>query len=235
MKRKFGKIKRTLITAVAILCTLSVCTAANAYAANQSNENVVSDNHDYQRVIDKINSIYGTNVHFASDEEMKKYNIEVEPIDISVEEFEAYISEMVEADKEANAMAEETARDADYSELYSVDQKKNMSATETAQPSATSKNVNQSKKVSGATVHLSATVNNNGGFWKYSSINDVYTTYTANVNSSPAFGCRSYSYSLIDTRRTCALKLYGYTVGNYGVIIDSNASRYVEFWAGIST
>ena len=70
------------------------------------------------------------------------------------------------------------------------------------------------------------------GYCAYSRINQVYTSYLAGVNSKPPFYANSYNYDLIDTRRTCALRLYGYTLGDYGTIIDSNAYRYVEFWAG---
>lgn len=66
----------------------------------------------------------------------------------------------------------------------------------------------------------------------YSSINSVHTEYLVGNNSKPPFYANTYNYSLIDARRTCATKLYGYTLGDYGTIIDSNAYRYVEFWAG---
>lgn len=66
----------------------------------------------------------------------------------------------------------------------------------------------------------------------YSSINPVHTEYLAGNNSKLPFYANTYNYSLIDARRTCATKLYGYTLGDYGTIIDNNAYRYAEFWAG---
>lgn len=81
-------------------------------------------------------------------------------------------------------------------------------------------------------MHLTATVNNNGGYWKYSEFKNIKSTYVINENTAPPFCYVSYSKQFIDSRRTCAINLYGYTVGNYGAILDSNAHRYVEFWAG---
>jgi len=46
------------------------------------------------------------------------------------------------------------------------------------------------------------------------------------------FFAETYNYEFIDSRRTCAINLYGFTIDKYGNIVDSYASRYVEFWAG---
>lgn len=182
----------------------------------------------YQQVLDKLNEEYSTNVRFLTAEDgiaTSKTKIDVPP-----EEFEQILrTEIIEnekAKKEADIAISNLERKTKDESGYGI------CTTELPVGLRSTVTVDRQKNVSGATVHLNATVTNNAGYWAYSSINQVYASYVAGVNSKPPFSANSYNYDLIDARRTCALRLYGYTLGDYGTIIDSNAYRYVEFWAG---
>lgn len=52
------------------------------------------------------------------------------------------------------------------------------------------------------------------------------------IDSKPAFGAQSYNYQFADARRTCDVWLSGCLYDDKGSIINKNASRYAEFWAG---
>lgn len=184
---------------------------------------------EYQAVLDELNEEYSTDVHFATGNESTFYS-ESNLIDITPEEFELYIRKMIVENEKANKEAKDSAIKLETKEI--CEQGEGIWYPLSEAISRISSTVNRAKKVAGATVYLNATVTNSPGYWAYSSINNVYATYLPGENSTPAFYASSYNYSLIDSRRTCALKLYGYTLGDYGVIIDQNAQRYVEFWAG---
>lgn len=202
---------------------IMVCAMATTTFAMDTKED------EYQMVLDKLNEEYSTDVHFAAENETMFYSSSVR-VDITPEEFEQYIRKMIVENEKANKEAEESAKILKTKEI--CEQGEGICGQMSGAATRASSTVNRSKKVAGATVHLNATVTNSPGYWRYSSINDVATTYLAGENTAPAFWANTYNYSLIDARRTCALNLYGYTVGDYGVIIDNNAQRYVEFWAG---
>lgn len=117
---------KKLIALLLTLCVAFSCCVITAGAANLSDKIIVDNElqscnlQDYQDVIDRINEKYGTEVHFASDEEIKKLGIEVEPIDISPEEFETYISRLVEQNEAANTEAEKMSGNItfDQQEVY---------------------------------------------------------------------------------------------------------------------
>nr|WP_297932809.1 hypothetical protein [uncultured Blautia sp.] len=206
-----------------LMASIMACAMTTTTFAMNTNKD------EYQAVLDKLNEEYSTDVHFASGNETALYS-DSNRMDITPEEFEQYIREMIVENERANKEAETSAKILKTKEI--CEQGQGICGQFSGAAQRASSTVNRSKKVSGATVHLNATVTNSPGYWMYSSINEVYTTYLAGENTAPAFSASSYNYSLIDARRTCALHLYGYTIGNYGVIIDSNAQRYVEFWAG---
>lgn len=162
----------------------------------------------YQAVIDKLNKEYSMDIHFMNSEEFRAYSMEKQQkIDITPEEFEKNLREQIIENNRAKAEA-----DKKFAELEAKDIIESGSGVckpkNTTRATAT---VTRGKVVPRATVYLNAKVSN---------------------NSKPPFHANTYNYSLIDSRRTCATKLYGYTLGDYGTIIDSNAYRYVEFWAG---
>lgn len=219
---------------ISLFCVLALMLSLSsvAFAAEIDMDTEIGDLKlcsTYQDVLDMLNKEYGTNVHFPSAQECKEYGITSGKIDVSLEEFETQMRKDIEANLRANAEATAAAQKLDKSQSLRSGSgvcKKSEVEVKSAYY------VTRSKDVDGATVHLEATVNDNGGYWRYSSISEVYTTYLADYNTSPGFIASSYNYDLIDALRTCAVSLYGYTVGNWGVIIDNNAYRYVEFWAG---
>lgn len=217
--KKFKKRSLFILTTLAI-----VIFSLPVIAAEQQNTD------PYQQVIDKLNDEYSANVRFLTPEDgipMQNYNAK---INVSVDEFEKTLrAEILENNKAKKRADAAIAR----LENKTIEESgSGICTTEMPAGLRSTYSVNREKKVEGATVHLNATVTNQTGYWVYGSINKVFTTYLEGVNSTPPFYCNSYNYDLIDARRTCAMRLYGYTLGNYGTIIDNNAYRYVEFWAG---
>ncbi len=174
--------------------------------------------------MDRLNAKYGTDVHFASKTEKNNYNIDEELKNVSLADFEKDIEEAILENERAKQEAKKAKKKSEE-----LDDSKNIYLVSGRASSST---VTREKDVSGATVHMTADVSNSSGYWHYTSIGTIWTSYLAGVNSTPAFYSLTYNYDLIDSNRTCAISLYGVTIGNYGVIIDSNAYRYVEFWAG---
>ena len=217
-----NKLKRRILIIFSMLAAFSF--SLPVMAAEQQNTD------PYQEVLDKLNEEFSTNVRFLTPEDGAAALYDADEINVTPEEFEktlrAEILENNKAKKEADAAARNL-----QNELIE-ESGSGICTTEMPAGLRSTYTVDREKNVSGATVHLNATVTNNAGYWAYSGINQVYTSYLAGVNSKPPFYANSYNYDLIDARRTCALRLYGYTLGDYGTIIDSNAYRYVEFWAG---
>ena len=204
------------------LVIVTVCTAMFVSAAEVD---------PYQAVIDKLNKEYSMDIHFMSATEARTYLISAErDIDITPEEFEQKLREEIIENNRAKAEA-----DKKFAELETevINESGDGFCDPAGEPVTRTKvTVTRNKQIAGATAYLTATVSDSPGYWMYSDISAAYTKYVAGVNSTPAFCAETYNYSLIDARRTCALKLYGYTLGSYGTILDPNAYRYVEFWAG---
>lgn len=64
---------------------------------------------EYQAVLDKLNEEYSTDVHFASGNEAALYS-NSNRMDITPEEFEQYIREMIVENERANREAETSAK-----------------------------------------------------------------------------------------------------------------------------
>lgn len=214
---KSKKVTGILASAVMILCTAMSVSAAEA--------------DPYQAVIDKLNKEYSMDIHFMSETEAQAYPSSTQRnIDITPEEFEANLREEIIENNRAKAEADKKIAELETKDI--VESGSGICNPAGAQVNRTTTTVTRSKKIAGATAYLTATVSNSPGYWMYSGVNSAYTAYVVGVNSEPPFYASTYNYDLIDARRTCALRLYGYTLGDYGTIIDSNAYRYVEFWAG---
>lgn len=182
---------------------------------------------DYQAVFDKLNSRYGTGTRFATPEELQKIGLKPEKINISPAEYEKEMIKAIEAEatvtREA-VIASQKLRRVQADESGSGICVPGKSVTPLAAYYHT-------KRITGANAHLEATVNNTGGFWSFGQIGNVWTSADQSI-PYPWFAAQSYNYTLLDTRRTCAISFSGYTIDRYGSIVSSNASRYVEFWAG---
>lgn len=187
------------------------------------------DNMEYQAVLEKLNAEYGTKTRFATSDELKIIGFEPEKIDVSPAEFEIEVLTAIEASKKANREALEASLKLQKVQIdesgSGICKPRNSISPMASYP------YYHSKPVTGANVHLEAVVFDTGGFWKFSTIDSVWTTSSQSI-PFPWFAAETYNYDLIDTRRTCAINLYGFTIDRYGVIVDPAASRYVEFWAG---
>ncbi|NSC71968.1 hypothetical protein [Blautia obeum] len=212
--------KRIKFMGIFMALILGTFTAISVSAASED---------PYQAVIDKLNKEYSMDIHFMDSEELRIYSTEEQrEIDITPEEFEQNLREQIIENNRAKAEADQKIAELEEKDII----ESGSGVCKRVNTNRTTATVTRGKKVPGTTVYLNATVSNKPGYWMYSSINSVYTEYLAGNNSKPPFYANTYNYSLIDARRTCATKLYGYTLGDYGTIIDSNAYRYVEFWAG---
>ncbi len=145
-----------------------------------------------------------------------------------IDEFEAQMRKDIETNLRANAEAIAAVQKLDTCQI--LESGSGVCKT-TEDNEVISCDVLQAKVIDGAIVYLDATVNNYT-YWYYKSINGVDVSYSEDICTPPKFELSNYTYSLVDTRRTCALKLYGHTIGSWGAVIDENAYRYVEFWAG---
>lgn len=184
---------------------------------------------DYQVVLDKLNALYGTKIRFATAEELQKIGFVPESIEISPAEFEKEMLNQIEVCEAANL---EALAASERSRSMKVDE----SGSGICKPSrvviqGSTYPYYDIRPVTGANVHLEAVVNNHNGYWQFSRIKDVMTTSTQSI-PYPWFLANTYNHQFIDTRRTCALDLYGSTLDRYGAIVDPHAYRYVEFWAG---
>lgn len=226
MKRKAERLAAFIIVINTIMLVFNYGTFVNADERIELNYS----NDTYQQIIDELNEEYGTSVHFPSAEECEMLDISFERITISPEEFERSLRADIEANmlanQEARVLADEVAKSKIDEIGFGVCQNND------ELPNRTSYSVTQSKIVPGATINMSATVNNNNNFWQYGAISSVWTTWEPGVNSSPTFLAQSYTYTFRDTRRTCFVELNGYTVNSQLIIIDSNAYRSTEFYAG---
>jgi len=168
---------------------------------------VIEANKKYQAVIDRVNARYGTKVRLATPEELKKVGLIPEKITISPEEFEAELIREIEASKAANLEAQEAA-----SKLKRI--KSDESGSGVCSPGRittpmASYPYYHSKQVKGANVHLEARVFDTGGYWKFSSVESVWTTSTQSI-PYPWFFAETYNYEFIDSRRTCAINIWFY-------------------------
>lgn len=226
MKRKNERVAAVLSVITTIVLVFNYGTFVNADEIKKLHYS----NDTYQQIIDELNEEYGTCVHFPTAEECELLDISFERITISPEEFEQSLREDIEANllanHEARVLADEVAKSRIEETGFGVCQDKE------DLPNRTSYSVTQTKIVPGATVHLSATVNDNNNFWQYGTVSSVWTTWQSGVNSTPIFQAQTYTYSFWDTRRTCFVEMNGYTVNSQLIIIDSNAYRSVEFYAG---
>lgn len=164
MKRKAERLAAFFIVIATIMLVFNY--GAFVYADERIELNYSNDT--YQQIIDELNAEYGTNVHFPSAEECEILDISFERITISPEEFERSLRADIEANmlanQEARVLADEVAKSKIDEIGFGVCQNND------ELPNRTSYSVTQSQIVSGATVHMSATVNDNNNFWQYGTI-----------------------------------------------------------------
>lgn len=195
-----------------------------AYAAEENH-----DRAEYQAILDKVNAECGTEIRFATPEELEKIGLKPDEIDISPAEFEILILKEVEVCKVANAEA--IAKSSKYKGIQPDGSGSGVCKPGKMESARGSYSYYHSKPVTGANVHLEATVNNDYGAWRFSSVDSVWTSSTSSI-PFPWFSATTYNYAYYDSYRTCAISLQGFTIDKYGAIVDSNASRSVDFWAG---
>lgn len=211
------KIRMVIIFAVLVL----------AYAVPMSVS--ASDNDPYQEVIDKLNEEFSMDIHFMTPEERAMYSDSSENIQdiMTPEELEEKLRKTIIVNNRAN---EEADRKIAELETKEIEERTWGVFSEEPVNMRTTSLVTRYKAVAGATITLGAEVSNSPGYWVFTKINNVYSTAD---NSDYPFVGRSYRSNLIDSGRTCALEAFGRTMqGGTNIIVDANARRYAEFWAG---
>ena len=188
----------------------------------------------YQAIIDKLNEEYSMDMYFMEEDDplftegilsSSRMRITMTP-----EEFEADLRQCIIENNRAKAEADRKMAELRTENIIETGSG-SCSNSYSVSPRVV-KRSEQSKKISGATAHLVANVKNDTGYWKFSELIRLYTSYTKGVDSTPGFSATRYQYNIIDAGRTYAFNLYGRTFTSSGVIIDQNAYRYVDFWAG---
>lgn len=89
------------IMAIVITGIMCCAMAATTFAKDTKED-------EYQTVLDKLNEEYSTDVHFAAENEVTFYSGS-NSMDITPEEFERYIREMIIENEKANKEAENSA------------------------------------------------------------------------------------------------------------------------------
>lgn len=239
-----------LIILVIVSISTSVMAIDNTITVVNENENLEKINHDttYQDILDRLNNEYGTDVHFETEKRNgDTYSVQT---NMSFEEFEEHIRSAIEVNLRANAEADEKIKrlvaenkeDTTYVSFEKVDFVKDEKYSAVFEAEFDKKSVERGnvvyvyqdlKYVDGATISLGAYVNLDRGYWAFSSVFALDILHMTELNGTQLFYPNTGSYSFTDARRTCATEFYGVVKDETtGTVIDTNARRYAEFWAG---
>lgn len=181
---------------------------------------------DYQAILDKLNTQYGTETRFATPEELNKIGLKPQKINISPVEFEKELLIAIDENAKVNLEARATWLKRQQTQINERSQGLERSII----PLTTSYSYSHTKSVTGAYVTLNAQVSNVGA-WRFTSVTNVFTSNDQSL-PYPWFSATAYNYQYTDSYRTCSIALAGFTIDRYGVVIDPSATRYVDFWAG---
>ena len=173
----------------------------------------------YQAIIDKLNEEYSMDMYFMEEDDplftegilsSSRMRITMTP-----EEFEADLRQCIIENNRAKAEADRKMAELRTENIIETGSG-SCSNSYSVSPRVV-KRSEQSKKISGATAHLVANVKNDTGYWKFSELIRLYTSYTKGVDSTPGFSATRYQYNIIDAGRTYAFNLYGRTFTSSGV------------------
>lgn len=240
-----------LIFLVITSLSTSVMAVDNTIMVANETENIetINQNAIYQDILDKLNEEYGTSVHF--EKETRSGGVSSVQINMTPEEFESHIRSAIEMNIRANAEADEKIKslETEYKEdtTYFTFEKKSSAKgdeysaiiaddfdTKAAERANVVYAYQDLKYVEGATISLGAYVNIDRGYWAFTDVFALEVLHVPALNGTLLFyPTEEGSYSFIDARRTCATEFNGEVKDETtGVIIDTNARRYAEFWAG---
>lgn len=217
MRRQFQVISLLMAVLLTVLMPFSAMAGTRSNGVN------------YQAILDKLNAEYGTGARFATEKELAAVGMsksaQASYLSMTALQFEIYMRTQIEAELKETAAANAAWEAIDSSRVVERGRLRGEKSSIEVQ---TSKTVTRYKSVTGARMYLEATVDNTPGYWVYKTIKSAWTE----ASSFPAFVGDEFDYNLIDSRRTCALKAYGYVVNKDGIITNNSASRYAEYWAG---
>ena len=158
----------------------------------------------YQAIIDKLNEEYSMDMYFMEEDDplftegilsSSRMRITMTP-----EEFEADLRQCIIENNRAKAEADRKMAELRTENIIETGSG-SCSNSYSVSPRVV-KRSEQSKKISGATAHLVANVKNDTGYWKFSELIRLYTSYTKGVDSTPGFSATRYQYNIIDAGRT---------------------------------
>lgn len=235
-----------IILAIITCFSTSVMAAENTIVTSNETERneTVAQEMTYQDVLDKLNAEYGTNAHFP--EEKGNSGVSSRTSELTLEEFEDRIRHAIELNLAANERADEaikrlTPERIDESYSFAIDECSSqwdngkLIVTFDSQSGLSARNTTydyyNTKLLADTEVIAEGQVNCSRGFWAFSAVDSVIFDYQPYMDI--IFIPESANYSFADTRRTFCLEAYGVVTEAFtDVVIDSNARRYVEFWAG---
>ena len=194
----------------------------------------------YQAVIDKLNEEYSVNISSMTPEERIRFAVpQVRMQEMPLDEFEAHLREGIIENKRANEEAERKFAEMEKCEKEWVSHSeaglefadRESSYSEETGIARTNKMVTRSKSVPGAIVTIGAEITNSPGYWVFAAVNR--TLITQDRASNFPFYADYSDLAFLDARRSYAVRMAGYTLSRKtGQVVDANASRYAEFWAG---
>lgn len=231
----------SLVVVVAGLSTSVMAAENTVVTSNETEKNeIVAQELTYQDVLDKLNAEYGTNAHFPDENSYRKINL-------TLEEFEVRIRHAIELNIAANEKADEAIKRLTpdriegsgnsivIGEGSSRWENGKLIVTCNSQMASSTYSADydyrNTKLLEDVVIELEGRVNCERGFWAFSSIDEIlFDSYSYMDN---IFVPVRVNRDFADTRRTYYVEAYGEVTEAFtDVVIDSNARRYVEFWAG---
>lgn len=219
----------SIVLSFCFLLTLSIPTFA---AEKTTNTKIVA----FQSIMDRINEEYGTDFHFPTKEELTETKLESNPATIAAQ---------------SSASPEQLKQFEDQLRTIAISLvKKNVEAEAAWKTAASKGNVVSSlgdtniltpqltlvrslhKDIDGGEAYFEGYVNDGNGYWRWTSFTTTRVTPDVSSSSTRYFSLDHYSYTFIDTGRTCAMNYYG-TLYNKTILgwIPSSSTQYVEWWA----
>lgn len=180
-------------------------------------------------IIETVNEEYGLNYRWPTEQEMSITGANKNQIlSVDIEEFK---DELIKAAQRA-CIQEYQVQSRQKQANHVISAKKNLFGmlsvddTQTGYKRAT-------KTKDGAVVTIAGKTYQYNGAWKWESTLDTVSSAMDYDNNTQRFDMKSYSYQMIDAKRTCALTLQG-TMHDHVLMfwIPRDGTVYVEFSAG---
>lgn len=179
-------------------------------------------------IIDTVNEEYGLNYRWPTEQEMLDTGTSrTQILDVNIQEFE---EELVKAAQRASMQEMQVKKQQERAGSTLIAEE-DLSQSLLAETQTGYKR--ETKKKDGAVVTIAGKTYQYNGVWKWESTLDTVSSAMDYDNDSQRFDMQSYSYQMIDAKRTCSLTLQG-TMHDHVLVfwIPRDGTVYVEFSAG---